>query len=109
MSSALVTNKATDNLVELHPLDHFQRSLDRFCFLDRDRAVLAPLSMASANDLADRLVQLAETVANLRDLGALAYFLGIFLSSSTIASTAFMMPPLQRRRVRAGVTCGDLA
>src|SRR5205814_9249448 len=42
--------------VELHALDDFQRGLDRFRFLDRDRAVLADLVHGVGDDLADRLV-----------------------------------------------------
>ena len=42
--------------VELHALDHFERGLDRFGFLDGDGAVLADLVHGVGDDLADRLV-----------------------------------------------------
>ena len=61
--------------VELHALDDFERGLDRFRFLDRDRAVLADLVHRVGDDLADRLVPVGRNGRDLCDLGAVADFL----------------------------------
>src|SRR5213079_1863762 len=62
--------------VELHTLDDFQRGLDRFRFLNRDRAVLADLVHGDGDDFADRLVPVGRNGRDLCDLGAVADFLG---------------------------------
>src|SRR5207249_3073024 len=88
--------------VELHALDHFQRGLDRFGFLDRDRAVLANFVHRVGNDLADRLVPVGRNGRDLCDLGAIADFLGEFLQFLDDCIDTFHDAALQRSRVRAG-------
>ena len=42
--------------IELHAFDNLEGRLDRLCFLDRDRAVLADFVHCVGDDLANRLV-----------------------------------------------------
>ena len=79
-------------LVELHAFDDFERGLDGLGFLDGDGAVLADLVHRVGDDLADGLVPVGGNGGDLRDLVRSLTFLEIFSSSSTMASTALLMP-----------------
>src|SRR5262249_41583843 len=93
-------------LVELHALDHFQRSLDRLRFLDRDRAVLANLIHRVGNDLADRLVPVGRNGRDLRELGTIADFLRELFQILDDCIDTFHDAALQRSRIR---TSGHVA
>ena len=87
--------------VELHAFDHFERGLDRFGFLDRDRAVFADFVHRVGDDFADGLVPVGGNGGDLLDL-CVVDLLRDLLQLLDDCIDGFHDAALERSRVRAG-------
>jgi hypothetical protein len=87
--------------VELHPLDHLERGLERLGFFDRDDAVFPDLLHRLGDDLADGLVVVRRDRPDLRDHVALDRLRPLLEVGNDRLDRA-LDAPLEVHRVRAG-------